>query len=272
MKCSHCDFSTGEMLSFCPNCGAPLIPDDTPSSSVSECVADGGRQNSGSRILAVLQDKLFLAVCILVSALTGLSIFSLSINVIGILLTIFMWMVYAAARRGGVDVARLRCISGTYFAYKVVLIVACSIMIASMLIMLIVLPVIAGSVDMDYLASILERGFAQAFGSSGWIVGVLSGFFAVFMVVFLLISVAGLVITLIGVNKIHRFLRSVYMHEQDGSIPYECVREAKGWCMALGIITCVLSVITGGFLTGGCAGAAYILLSVLIGKYLPDAK
>lgn len=28
MKCTHCNFTTAERISYCPNCGAPMVPEE----------------------------------------------------------------------------------------------------------------------------------------------------------------------------------------------------------------------------------------------------
>ena len=116
MKCTHCNFTTAERISYCPNCGAPMVPEEQMYTAPGQNAAE-----SGSRTFAALGSGLFLALCILVSASTLIGCFLGSYSVIGVLFTVFLWMVFAARRSGRIDTARLRCISGTVLAHMICL-------------------------------------------------------------------------------------------------------------------------------------------------------
>ena len=118
MKCTHCNFTTAERISYCPNCGAPMVPEEQMYTAPGQNAAE-----SGSRTFAALGSGLFLALCILVSASTLIGCFLGSYSVIGVLFTVFLWMVFAARRSGRIDTARLRCISGTVLAQMIVALV-----------------------------------------------------------------------------------------------------------------------------------------------------
>ena len=77
-----------------------------------------GNENNGTaglvnQIRLFLQDPLFLALCILYSIHTGLSLISGDLPLLSILMTIFLWLFYSQGRNGLVAPNYIRCISGT---------------------------------------------------------------------------------------------------------------------------------------------------------------
>ncbi len=49
MKCTHCNFTTAERISYCPNCGAPMVPEEQMYTAPGQNAAE-----SGSRTFAAL--------------------------------------------------------------------------------------------------------------------------------------------------------------------------------------------------------------------------
>ena len=58
MKCTHCNFTTAERISYCPNCGAPMVPEEQMYTAPGQNAAE-----SGSRTFAALGSGLFLTLC-----------------------------------------------------------------------------------------------------------------------------------------------------------------------------------------------------------------
>ena len=83
MKCSNCGYESQEDFIYCTNCGTAVA--DAPAVSLNP-VAD--------KVLAVLKDRLFLVICILMSVSCVAALMCESIPIINILLTIFLWLTY----------------------------------------------------------------------------------------------------------------------------------------------------------------------------------
>ena len=78
-------------------------------------------------------------------------------------------------------------------------------------------------------------------------------------------AAAFITIAIIGWGKLHRFVRSVYRHELDPSVPYECASGARAWAIVFASF-CGLGIAFTGFI-GACSCAAYIIFALIIGKY-----
>ena len=265
MKCTHCNFTTAEKVSYCPNCGAPMVPDEQPTA------APGAEANvSGSRVFAALGDKLFLVLCILISVST---VFSLVISnwggvVIGVLYTIFVWMVYSARVKGNVDAARLRCLSGVLFAQKICGIVAGAFITVGGILSLVIAPVLGTAAVMGLINDVLSE---FGLGGFGGIAALASGYLVLVGISLLIGGVAAILISIFGIGKMHHFVRSVYMHELDPRVAYDCVDGARKWAIVYAVFT-GLGVLSGGIgiIVNGCICASYIIFSMLIGKYFKD--
>lgn len=259
MKCMNCGFEAQENFDFCPNCGRQTAVAEPVSLNPA---ADG--------ILFALKDKLFLLICIFMSAATVFSLAEGTVNIINILLCVFLWLVYAGACKGEADVAHLRNVSGTVYAYYVIVYVVCGILL-----------VVGG------LCAFLFAGnnmFAEIFeeivfetGLGQDIINIVSGISgAIIFIVFAIIAIIGIAINALAIGKIHRFAKSVYMSADCGELRLEKVSAAKNWLLAFGIISIISAgngLLNGVFVSAvasGAVGVAEILSSVLIGKYLSD--
>ena len=107
MKCNNCGFESEQEFNYCKQCGAPINIGQVQPVSLNP---------AADRILPALKDKLFLTMCILFSAACVLNMALDGIPAITILFTVFMWIVYADARKGIVNERHLRNISGTVYA------------------------------------------------------------------------------------------------------------------------------------------------------------
>ena len=261
MKCTHCNFTTAERISHCPNCGAPMVPEEQMYTAPGQNAAE-----SGSRTFAALGSGLFLALCILVSASTLIGCFLGSYSVIGVLFTVFLWMVFAARRSGRIDTARLRCISGTVLAQMIVALVLGGLLAVLAVLIMVISLAFGSGILVQSIHDVLNYLYPGAIGSFGWLTsGVISAYAAVIGIVLIVNAAAFITIAIIGWGKLHRFVRSVYRHELDPSVPYECASGARAWAIVFASF-CGLGIAFTGFF-GACSCAAYIIFALIIGKY-----
>ena len=256
MKCVNCDFTHEENFDFCPQCGAP------------------SELNFAERIRGIVTSNGFLAICVLVTAATALSLFAKSINIIYILLSVFLWLSYSAAKSGGNFGEQLRNVSGTVYAQYVIMNVAsiivmvCGVISAGLSILVGALPIeelkqaLADSVTIDVPFEIPE------------ITAEIAGIVVLVMgIVFVIIGVLMLIINVLSYKNIHRFAKSVYQSVLSGTAVIEKTTTAKNWLLVLGIfgaISAVTSIFASPLvaLGTGCSAAAMFVAVWMINKYL----
>ena len=96
-----------------------------------------GRSGFADQLLPALKDPLFLVVCILLSISCLLSLSAGSVPLIDILITVFLWLTYAQARKDIADAGHLRCVSGALYAqYVIVYVVAGLLLVVGVILML----------------------------------------------------------------------------------------------------------------------------------------
>ncbi len=259
MKCNNCSFESEQDFAFCPNCSAPA----------GERIVNP----VGEKVMAALKDKMFLAICVLLTVASAISTFSGGgIPAIIILHTVFLWIAYSKVQKNIVDTKQLRNLSGTVYAQYVVLNVLSIILLVSGVISVILTLVFGG---LDLPESILAH-----FGDinldissalvmlSGWLI------FAVFTV----IAAVMLVVNVLIWRKIHRFAKSVYQSIDTYTQNLQYADAVKTCLLVLGVLDAVSAgyvLVNGGFITAisnACLAAATILASQLVGKYLADKQ
>ena len=217
MKCSNCGYESQEDFIYCTNCGTAVV--NAPAVSLNP-VAD--------RVLAALKDKMFLAICILMSATTALTIISGSgLPIINILITIFLWLTYSHAAKNYANPDQIRNISGTIYAsYIISNVVAILVIVVGVLVALsfALLKNTAELIDGFYLAleeAQVDLGALNLTEEILLILGWAIGF------VFVLAGAIILVFNLLGMRKIHRFVKSVYVGILTQNGAFEKPRAAK---------------------------------------------
>ncbi len=259
MYCNVCGGENPDGSKFCVHCGNPV---------------NGVSRGAAPRVLGALGDKLFLAVCILFTCGTGLGFFTARFDVINILLTIFCWLAYSAARKGNADPKNIRSISGTVFASFVIFLVAGGLLILLGIFYSIFLSVISGygySVS-DLILRALEQIESA---SSSALRNLLGGYLVFFMnwihVILIAAAVIYILAAVFAVRPVHRFIKSVYESVQTGTENYFNPHRARVWLMVMGIVKAVTSL--PGFSLGGlCIAAALIVSSVLTGKHFDSQQ
>lgn len=257
MRCTNCGYESEENFAFCQRCGA-AAPEVAP------------KNLAADRVFACLKDGLFLAVCILLTCSAALQILVGGVPVITILAAIFTWLAYADAQKGMVNVKHLRHISGTVYANYVVINVVSIIVL------------VCGIVSTAFLALTGSTGIDVPINEITQVIEELTGIFVppegiyivltVTVVMLIVIGAVCLVLNVLGMRKIHRFVKSVYVGVKTGSEEFYKVRSAKAWLIVFASFTGVpaLSTISESFLSGfssGCIVAVYILAVILINKY-----
>ena len=257
MKCNQCGLESEHFFANCPNCGSPMITENE------NC------NRAADMVLAGLKDKLFLVLCILSTVACGLGVFGGSFDVIGILTTIFLWLVYSNAKKGVADADNLRNISGTLYARYVLNYVA-YVMIA---VVGILLGLVMTSFRDEFEESLRATGIL-----SEQIIEIFLAVPGVFVIaVCLVAAVFGCVLNYFGIRKIHLFAKSVYQGIGNADISFvKNAESAKLWLWIYGMfgaIDCFGSLMPGefnsmSFLSGGCASAGYIVAAIMIRRYI----
>lgn len=253
MKCVYCGFESETNFIFCPNCGKEVPVD-----------VYGDENPAASHILSVLKDKLFFVLCILLTVGSAASVLAGGMNLLAVLATIFIWLVYNSGTKNIVDAKNLRSLSGTTYAYYIIMNVTAVIVGICALITALCIPVLSAS----ELFSELVEELSDVFGNYVFILSASS-----ILIVIVLLVVAGLilVLNLLGLKNIHKFIKSVYQSVETKIISYEKCKSAETWLMVFGIIGAVSSLSSLGdlptFVSSASIAASEIIASLLIKKH-----
>ena len=259
MICKYCGSQLPYGAKFCSDCGHK-----TDESEYLPNVAYDSQPIVTplyQKTLSAIGSGMFLAACILVSAGT-----LFTVNVIRILLTIFMWLLYAQGRKGVADARHLRCISGTIFAEYVIryVVIGCCALIG---LIFIAYPTVINSAFLKILEVLGVANLGDALiqynvMAISWAVGI----------IFLLIAVVGIVINICGYRKIHLFFKMLHTNVSSGYDAELPVSGAAAWMMVFGIFAGIgalsnLGENLWGFIGSGSISAAFIIGNRILVKY-----
>ncbi len=266
MKCSHCGYESNEDFIYCTNCGTAVS--GAPAVSLNP---------AADKVLGALTDKLFLTICILMSAASALAVVSGSLPVINILITIFLWLTYAQSLKGFADPNHLRCISGTVYANYVVINVAAIILIVAGAIFALTFGIAADAVELLEMIELELNNAGVDLGSFGLAEGVLSIIGWALGFAFVIAGAILLVFNLLGMRKIHRFAKSVYQGILTQNTEFENPQAVKNWLIFFAVCGCIstlssLSADLIAALSNGCVAATEILAIIMIKKYFLSAE
>ena len=269
MKCENCGFEALETFKFCPACGKEVENRTEEAAVITEYVETVIENPMANKFLAAVKDKLFLAICILLSVSCIFAIAAESLPIIEILITIFSWITFAQGRKGIADDEHLRCISGSVYANYVLMNILSGLLIFLGGLVALAFALIGSQPELvneiireitinvpDFL-SVPQELYAMV----GWIFG-----FA-----FILMAVIILIVNLCGFRKIHRFIKSVYQGIRTQSPVCANPASAKGWliffgvCSALSALTFISD--TASAIYSACSSAVAIISAILIKKY-----
>lgn len=255
MKCNNCGFESEQDFAFCPNCSA----------QAAQPIANP----LGEKVMAALRDKMFLAICILMTASAFFALTSSGIPVFQVLFSVFLWVAFAKSRNNIVDTRQLKNLSGTVYAQYVILNVTSCILIVCGVVSAFLMGAMGGAGLFDSLLSQFGEFDFDLSGvlafASGWIV----------LVVCLVAAGVCLAISLLGWRRIHRFTKSIYKSVESYTQDIQCAAAAKNWILVLGIFEAVSALSSGDFMTilaNGSGAAATILSYLLLNKHLTDKQ
>lgn len=269
MKCRFCGYEGGEDFTLCPCCGNAVT--DASQELCIERERPVGNA-AANRILSILKDKLFLVICILVTLGTAGGIFSSNFNIIHILATVFLWLLYSQVSKNKLDSTHLRNLSGTIYANYVIINVCCVICAVCGVLFGVFMTQI-GEVITDGLGEITDNMTAElAVSISGLVLAI------IIAVVFIVIAVLGFLFNFFGLRSIHRFVKSVYQSVDCGEIKLVKCKAAHNWLMVLGVfqaigaVACLADLDIWGFIAAGGIAVAQILAAILINRSFSDCE
>lgn len=252
MRCINCGYENEEDARFCVNCGSGLAYNRNPLEGI---------------MSRLLKDNLFMVICILYTVGVAFSLLGGEIQVIRILMTIFLWLLYVQHRKGIVDSNYMRCISGTIFASYVVRWVICGLLVicGCFLIATAILMESSSRWSMVYSA---VRPYIDGYNRIG--TAYAEVFLTIFSLALIFGSIIAMVINVAGMRSIHRFAQSLYTSFDDGRLNIVKCGTARVWLMIFGIFAAFSALTSGGAYSlfgEGCLAAALILGSILVKKY-----
>ena len=254
MKCTNCGFESEMDYPVCPQCQAQLQANP-----------------AAEKILGILKDSLFLAVCILMSAVCGLSFIAGSVPLINVLITIFLWLTYAQSKKGIADPKHLRCISGAVYANYVITYVLAGLVA--------LMGVIFGAVfDMAFSDANMIDSIVSGLGDVdvSLVTDLLSTLPGIIVTVaFILAAAIIIVLNVFSLRYIHRFAKSVYQSVEAGKLELKHTGAAKIWLFIYGGFTVIafLTNLGGDLIPALCSAAeaaAAIIAGILINKHFSE--
>ncbi|MBQ8868966.1 MAG: hypothetical protein IJ027_04520 [Oscillospiraceae bacterium] len=260
MKCNSCSFESEQDFAFCPNCSAPAGEPVSVDAPIPNPI--------GEKVMAALKDKLFLVLCILLTAASALSVIGDSIQVLNILFTIFLWIAYSKAQKNIVDTKQLRNVSGVAYAQYIIF----NVVSVILLVCGVILGVVLGFLGGGGLSNELLSQFGEFDVSIAGILVTASGW--LFFIIFTVIAVALFLINLFCFRKLHGLAKSVYQSIESYTPTVNYAVAAKNWLIVLGVLSAVsaaTSISGENFLPAvadACGAAATILAGLLVNKYL----
>ena len=262
MFCGNCGAQLYGQESFCPFCQTPLAAQAYPQQAM--------YSPAGMRVFGLVRDKLFSALCVLLTVSAGLSVISGSIPIITILAVIFLWILYSAAKRGQLDLSQIRSLYGTATASYIIAWIVFGLLLLAVALVLALIPVFSGY--QSNLAEDLEsirNSYRYLFPDMLF----LGSLFTVLIVTFVLLLLR-LLLTVLAARAIRLFLRGVSDCERIGERAFNRAGDASTWLIILAVfggISAALLLLYGSFFAAGASGtmcAAEIVGASLIKKYL----
>lgn len=219
MKCNQCGYESEQVFPTCPSCGMQSQPVNT----------------AAAKILPALKDPLFLVLCILMSVSCLFGMASGNFSVITVLLTVFLWLSYAGARKDKLPTNHLRFISGTVFAQYVIVYVIAGLFLLLGVVFALVFNALVD--DTELMQGILS-GFITSPADLAIFteaLGMISG--GVVVVIFGLISILLVVINVFSMRYYHGFAQSVYKSLESGTLALKYVKASRAWFIVTAVCT-----------------------------------
>lgn len=264
MKCPNCSKENNYDALYCLYCGSRLATQPQTTAW-------------GTKIIEAIKSKLFLALCILMTVSTACLALSFSFNIIGILATIFLWILYSNTKKGTTSSKDLRNISGTVYASYIVDYVLAGLM-AFLGIAFLFIAIFASNNAMVLEAfeeSLVLSPQLQQMLPYPLTAQIVLVFIWVFAILFLFMAVVTFIINIFGIRHIHRTVKLSYQSMDNPAVnPTKYANSARVWMWIFGVFT-ILSglsaIVSTGFLVGvssACQGVVYILGAILVNRCL----
>jgi hypothetical protein len=265
MKCPNCLKENNYDARYCLYCGSQLSTQTQTNTAW------------GTKIAEAIKSKLFFALCVLMTVSTACLALSFSFNIIGILATIFLWILHSNAKKGTVSSKDLSNISGTIYASYIIDYILAGLM-ALLGIAFLLLAIFASNniavLEMleDILTSVPEFEQIFSYRITAQLVVV---FIWMFAILFLFGAVITIIVNAFGVRHIHRTVKMSYQSMDNPVVdPTKYANSARVWMWVIGVCT-ILSglsaIVSAGFLagvSGACQGVVYIIGAILVNRYL----
>lgn len=253
MKCVNCGCNNSENSRFCQSCGSAL----------------DSNQNSVSVLMfQLVNDNIFMGLCILISVSLGFALIDGSVSIIRILMTVFLWLIFSKRKNENINFDYYRYISGTIFASYFIKWVVCCLTIVYGLI----IAVLSFTISTEKLWDIFGiESYMKDFMEG---LEFLADFYLLFVAVILIIfAIAGIFLNVFGWRTIHHFAQSVYKSIECGEMIFVEHKTAQTWMIVFGILNGIKAVLalSGGnsisFLDKGCLSAVFIMGGIITNKY-----
>ncbi len=276
MKCNNCGFEHGAQFKYCPNCGTDTSAtspiEDTPQAEYVSL------NPAADKVLGALKDKLFLAMCILMSASCVFSIAQDGMPLINILITIFMWLTYTDAQKGFANEKHLQSISGAVYASYIITNVASIILIVCGALTGALFAVLSTTNTEELVSEFKTLLSEYNLEDYGLIFDNFTGKEIVFMFLLLCVGIVlggviNLIINILGMKKIHRFAKSVYEGIMYQNPNFENAHAVKNWLVFfavfgfISIVPVVVSLNVFSILGIVSSTATTIIAAILVDKY-----
>ncbi|MBR5323175.1 MAG: zinc ribbon domain-containing protein [Clostridia bacterium] len=277
MKCSYCGFESAKDYQYCPQCGTAIEKkeQDFYSPPQSEYSYEQPTPQPEHTITIALKDKLFLAVCVLVSVCCGLSILNLGLPLIRIFLAVFLWVAYTQAKNNTLTPSHIRNISGTVYASYILNNVLGVLFIIFGLFFSFLFTTITSNKEMlDLFYKELETtGGSEIVELFSQYIASFAGFIGI------VISVIGIIIivlNIIGRKSIHKFVKSIYLNMGMPTEQIQKVSKAQVWLIVFGVFYAISALSSAStmnptlMLSDLSFAAALIIIAILVKKYFSN--
>lgn len=276
MKCSNCGFEN-EQVNFCANCGADLRKPVSQQCYVAPQLAEAQAVINpvNSLLNFAFKDSLFLVIAILVSVSCVVSVFVSGVPpLLPVLYTVFLWITYAAAHKGDVGAKHIKNFSGVLTAEYVIGYVLAGLMaVLGILVAIIFVAFGRDPFMFEELIHELEKGFPQI-AEFELTVDIMPIAAIVFLIVFVCIAVAVLLINILCIRRVRNFARDLHKSAERGQFFFEKSGSVATILIVLGVFTGVgvLSSLGSGEIiaavSNGTSAAASIIGSIWLRRYI----
>ncbi len=279
MICPKCGKDIPDGSSFCNFCGNAVAEDLTaereePKRPVQVAEYTPYHVNPvAAKLLPVIRSDMFLFVCILYTVSVAVRALLLDFTIIGILLTVFLWILYSKGRKNVVDAAQLRNLSGTIFASYVINWIGWIALLLLAVLLFALLgtgPVLTGFFttvlrsieELPNISSSAREAIGVLLGN-----GVISIILVVLSAILVFTAVAGILLNIFGVRTIHRFTKSLAGNVATGAGELVHTGRAGTWLIVFGILSGISALASLSFIRiipGGAKCAALIMLGLMV--------